>query len=78
MDKLFVVLIPITTAVMQAVKDLIPIKFRPSASIGAGIIISILYFFTGLGTVSFWQAVLAGIIIGLSAAGLYDQGKILK
>ena len=45
---------------------------------GVGVIVSILYFFTGLGVVNLWQAVLGGIVIGLAAAGLYDQAKIIK
>ena len=78
MDKLFLVLIPVTTAIMQALGDLIPTKFKPVASMGVGVIVSILYFFTGLGVINLWQAVLGGIIIGLAGAGLYDQAKILK
>jgi len=78
MDKLFLILIPLTTASTQAFKDLVPTKFQPLMALVIGIILSCLYFLIGAAVLTLWEAILAGIIIGLSAAGLFDHTKILK
>jgi uncharacterized membrane protein YfbV (UPF0208 family) len=68
----FAGLIIITGIVVEIIKraKLLPIRFLPFTSVIAGIVISCLAGFT-ISPV----AILTGIVIGASAAGVYDVGK---
>lgn len=67
-----IVVVPIVVGLTEVVKRLgLPSKFSPLVSIGFGLVIALLM--QGVSTLT----VLAGIIYGLSAAGLYSGTKAL-
>ena len=75
---LAVVLAPITTGIIQVVKQTLNIdnKYLPIISLLVGILIAVLL---ALGTgQDLVQYILVGVIGGLSSAGLYDQKKIAE
>ena len=78
MDNIFLIFIPLTIGIVEAFKNSIPKKYHPVMSIGVGIILMVLAFLTDKFAVTFWQSVLIGIIVGLSASGLYDHKVFLK
>lgn len=66
-----VALVPITTALVQVVKKIgLPDKFAPILSVVFGLGLS--YLING-GAIFTW--VLGGVLVGLSASGLYDHVK---
>ena len=65
--------VPIILALVQAFKMIgLPSKYSPIASIGLGVIVSFL-FRSELDTMA--HTILAGVIYGLSASGLYSGVK---
>jgi len=75
---LAVVLAPITTGIIQVVKQTLNIdnKYLPIISLLVGILVAVLI---ALGTgQDIVQYILVGVIGGLSASGLYDQKKIAE
>jgi hypothetical protein len=68
-----VAVIPIIVAVIQAIKMVgMPNKFSPIASLAVGIIVA---FLLRHETQDFSQTLLAGVIYGLGASGLYSGVK---
>lgn len=68
-----VAVIPIIVAIIQAIKMVgMPNKFSPIASLGVGIIIGFLFRHE---TQDLSQTILAGVIYGLGASGLYSGVK---
>lgn len=73
-----VILAPITTGIIEVVKQTLNIdkQYLPILSLLVGILVAVLIALgTGQDVVQF---VLVGVIGGLSASGLYDQAKISK
>ena len=71
-----VILAPITTGIIEVVKQTLNIdnRYLPILSLLVGILVAVAI---ALGTgQDLVQYVLVGIVGGLSASGLYDQGKI--
>ena len=71
-----VILAPITTGIIEVVKQTLNInnRFLPILSLLVGIFVAVaIALGTGQDVVQF---ILVGIVGGLSASGLYDQGKI--
>lgn len=71
-----VILAPITTGIIEVVKQTLNIdnRYLPILSLLVGILVAVAI---ALGTgQDLVQYVLVGIVGGLSACGLYDQGKI--
>ena len=71
-----VILAPITTGIIEVVKQTLNInnRYLPILSLLVGIFVAVAI---ALGTgQDLVQYVLVGIVGGLSASGLYDQGKI--
>jgi uncharacterized membrane protein (DUF441 family) len=70
-----IVVIPIITGLVQVAKlTALPDKYAPLLSLLIGIAIA--FIINGVG-LSWGQHVIAGIIYGLSASGLYSAGKTL-
>lgn len=68
----FVVVVPVITAVIQALKvAFLPNRFAPVVAIVLGIAYSAF-----ANTVFNFDTVLFGLLVGLSASGLYDAGKL--
>lgn len=68
-----VAVIPIIVAVVQAIKMVgLPNKFSPIASLGVGILIAFLFRHESY---DLSQTILAGVIYGLGASGLYSGVK---
>ena len=73
-----VILAPLTTGIIQVVKQTFDInkRYLPAVSLLVGILIAVLL---ALGTgQDLVQYILVGVIGGLSASGLYDQKKITE
>jgi len=73
-----VILAPLTTGIIQVVKQTFDInkRYLPAVSLLVGILIAVLI---ALGTgQDIVQYTLVGIVGGLSSAGLYDQKKIAE
>lgn len=73
-----VILAPITTGIIQVVKQTLNIdnRYLPLISLLVGILVAVLIAYgTGQDIV---QYILVGVIGGLSASGLYDQKKIAE
>ena len=73
-----VILAPITTGIIEVVKQTLNIdnRYLPILSLLVGILVAVAI---ALGTgQDLVQYVLVGIVGGLSAAGLYDQTKIME
>ena len=71
-----VILAPITTGIIEVVKQTLNIdnRYLPILSLLVGILVAVAI---ALGTgQDLVQYILVGIVGGLSSAGLYDQGKI--
>ena len=68
-------LIPIIVGISQVIKNIgFPSKFIPLLNVLIGVGISFLVF-EGIG----WhEQVLQGLVVGLSASGIYDQSKNLN
>jgi len=77
LTPILVGLIPVTIGLVEVVRRLLPKekhdRLLPLFALLFGIIGGV--FFTNLDTT---QAVLSGIIVGLSASGLYSQGRSLS
>jgi hydrogenase/urease accessory protein HupE len=74
------VLVAVTIAVLQAFKAAIdiPEKFKPLMAVVVGVILTILADQTPVFTVTIFKSLfLNGIMIGLTAAGLYDNKAIV-
>ena len=72
-----VILAPITTGIIEVVKQTLNIdnRYLPILSLLVGILVAVAI---ALGTgQDLVQYVLVGIVGGLSSAGLYDQAKII-
>lgn len=69
------IIIAVVVALTQFVKqnDFIPAKFVPAISLLLGIAAGLFYVD---GVIS--EKIMYGLMIGLSAAGLFDQSKIIK
>ena len=73
-----VILAPITTGIIEVVKQTLNIdnRYLPILSLLVGILVAVAI---ALGTgQDLVQYVLVGIVGGLSSAGLYDQTKIME
>lgn len=73
-----VILAPITTGIIEVVKQTLNIdnRYLPILSLLVGILVAVAI---ALGTgQDLVQYVLVGIVGGLSSAGLYDQTKIIE
>ncbi|KYH34510.1 hypothetical protein CLTEP_15590 [Clostridium tepidiprofundi DSM 19306] len=69
-----IALIPIVTLIVNIIKKAgVPSKFAPLVSLIIGLIFGILF----LADSDVKQGILLGIIIGISASGLYSNGKEL-
>lgn len=67
-----VVIIAIVIGITQVAKQLgMPNRFSPVLAIICGIGIAFVATMGG-----FWEVVLQGVIVGLTAAGLWDLGKV--
>lgn len=66
----------ITIAIVQLVKGYIPPRFVPLLPIGVALVLSVIASLVN-GSVDIVQGILAGLISGLTAAGLYDQKKLM-
>ncbi|WBW95793.1 holin [Oceanirhabdus sp. W0125-5] len=67
-----IALIPIVTILVNIIKGTgVPTKFLPLISLCIGVVFGIL--FVGNGDIK--NGVLAGIVIGISASGLYSNGR---
>lgn len=66
--------IAVVVALVELVKrmDVVPAKFLPLVSLGFGLLAGIVYLDGELKTKVFY-----GVMIGLSASGLFDQSKII-
>ena len=71
-EYLMVVLVPILVGILQVVKktELVDMKFIPVVSIVVGLLLGI--FFSGY---QLKEGIIAGLIIGLSAVGLFSGTK---
>jgi len=68
-----VAVVPVIVAVVQALKMLnIPNKYSPILSIGVGVIVGFLFRHESQ---DITQTILAGVLYGLSASGLYSGVK---
>lgn len=67
-----VILVPIVIALTSLVKLYLDSKFAPLVSLGLGIVISFIFPAATLGL-----TILSGIVIGLTASGLYSGTKAL-
>lgn len=69
------VIVAVVIALTQLIKklDLIPVKYLPAFSLILGIVAG--YFYVDAPTIS--EKIMIGLMIGLSAAGLFDQSKIM-
>jgi Phage holin. len=67
-------IIAVVVALVELVKrmNIVPTKFLPLLSLAFGLLAGLIY----LGG-SFKEKLFYGIVIGLSAAGLFDQSKII-
>lgn len=75
--------VPVILAIIQLLKTSgMPAKASPIAAVGFGLVFSIADHFAFQNTDNVYSAVVMGITLGLSAAGLYDgikiTGKILR
>jgi len=75
MNEFTSTLLPITLALMEAIKTtkLIPTRFLPVVSIVIGIIL--VFITRATGTEFSSVIIIDGMIIGLGASGLFDLGK---
>ncbi|MEC1716584.1 holin [Schinkia azotoformans] len=69
------IIIAVVIALTQLIKklDLMPVKYLPALSLLLGIMAG--YFYVDVPTVA--EKIMFGLMIGLSAAGLFDQSKII-
>jgi hypothetical protein len=65
-------LIGVVVALTQLAKQFVPTKYIPLVSLALGIVAGIFYVGGDIKEQIMW-----GIVIGLSASGLYDQSKII-
>ena len=65
-------LIGVVVALVQLAKQFVPNKYLPLVSLALGIVAGIFYVGGDMKEQIMW-----GIVIGLSASGLYDQSKII-
>jgi len=72
----FVVLVALTTGVVEAIKKIIGVesKFLPLTALVIGVVLTFLGGITNITSLT----VLTGIAVGLSSAGLFDHTKLLK
>uniref|UniRef100_A0AAU6R610 Holin n=1 Tax=Micrococcus phage Olihed TaxID=3092209 RepID=A0AAU6R610_9CAUD len=70
--------VPAVIALVTLIKDLgLPAKLAPLAAVVLGVVLSVLAALA-LGPVGNWyETVSLGVILGLSAAGLYDGAKAI-
>lgn len=70
--------VPAVIALVTLIKDLgLPAKFAPLAAVVLGVALSVLAALS-LGSVANWyETVSLGVILGLSAAGLYDGARVI-
>jgi hypothetical protein len=55
----------------------LPARFAPAASLVSGLIIVGLLALADVAALTFWEGVLAGLVSGMSAAGVYSGGRAL-
>ncbi|MGM7685291.1 holin [Cytobacillus sp. Hm23] len=70
-----VIVIAVVVALTEFVKevDFIPVKFLPVISLSLGILAGLFY----VDVPTLQEKIMFGLMIGLSAAGLFDQSKII-
>jgi len=67
-----IALIPVVTILVNIIKGTgISSKFHPVIALGLGIIFGIVF----IGNGDLKKGILAGIVIGISASGLYSNGR---
>jgi hypothetical protein len=66
-----VVIVPIVAALKKAG---VPSKFAPLASVLVGLAAGLVYALT-TGNLPLWEGIVAGILSGATASGLYDNAK---
>ena len=70
-SNVFLALIPVTWGVVQAVKKVgLKSRWAPLTSLAVGVVLAFI-----LGGDSLSQVILGGLVVGLSAAGLYSGVK---
>ncbi|GAA0313854.1 hypothetical protein GCM10008967_00440 [Bacillus carboniphilus] len=69
------IVIAVVIALTEFVKkmDIIPVKFLPALSVLLGLIAGLFY----VDVATLQEKIMFGLMIGLSAAGLFDQSKIV-
>lgn len=74
MEMTDMVLIPIIIGLVDALKGYgLPKKWWPIVSILLGVGGGVVYVHPG----DFWNGVLSGVVMGLSAGGLYSGGRVI-
>lgn len=71
-SPVFLVLVPVVMALVQGCKNFIDSKWSPVVAIVFGILGAALI---GIGSVSFPMIILQGILVGMTAAGIYSGAK---
>lgn len=66
-------LVGVVVALTQLAKQYVPTKYIPALSLVLGVVGGLIYVDGAIA-----ERVLYGVMIGLSAAGLYDQTKIVR
>ena len=69
------IIIAVVLALTELIKRLsfIPVKYLPAASVFLGLFAGIFY----VDVATMQEKIMFGLMIGLSAAGLFDQSKII-
>ena len=69
------ILVAVVLAMTEFVKrlDLVPVKYVPAVSLTLGLLAGIFY----VDAATIQEKIMYGLMIGLSAAGLFDQSKIV-
>ena len=66
-----VVIVPLVAALKKAG---VPSKFAPLAAILTGLVVGVVYALT-TGSIALWEGIVAGILSGATASGIYDNVK---
>ncbi|WP_102274111.1 holin [Cytobacillus massiliigabonensis] len=69
------IIIAVVLAITEFIKRLsfIPVKYLPAASVVLGLLAGIFY----VDVATMQEKIMFGLMIGLAAAGLFDQSKII-
>lgn len=70
------IIIAVVLALTEFIKRLgfLPVKYLPAASVALGLLAGIFY----VDVATMQEKIMFGLMIGLSAAGLFDQSKIIS